>query len=146
MGELYRCGYLVNPENAHFKLDVAEQLVAQFKGKHDWSSFCLDNSLNKVRPIDVFEVNKLDLSTHQEFDEMYKNIDIFEFYLRGRSFLFGQVITLITDNSIDTFHLDPKDDWLNCVSRSWLGDSAAYYTTDQSTERSQFSAAFHHCT
>lgn len=88
--ELGRCHFHRDPSNNAFNLDKAVEATKMFVGRHDFGSFCSDNPVSKVRTVEEVAVNKLEIETHEEFDPLYKNVDIYEFYFRGRSFLFGQ--------------------------------------------------------
>ena len=107
ISELYRAAYLTKPERLAFDINLANDACNQLKGRHDYSSFCLDNELSKVRTVDEFEVTKLDLSTHVEFDENYKNIELFEFYIRGRSFLCNQISKMVSAVTAIATHQEP---------------------------------------
>ncbi|KAI1283171.1 tRNA pseudouridine synthase-like 1 [Halotydeus destructor] len=96
IGELGRCCYMVEPKKLDFDLQLANSLATKLKGTHDFSSFCHDTpTVSKTRNIEDFEVNKLDLEAHEEFDPLYKNVNIYEFYVRGRSFVSHQIPNMI---------------------------------------------------
>lgn len=96
ISELGRCHYHRDTLNNPFDLDRAAEATKLLVGRHDFASFCSDNHVSKVRTVEEVAINQLELDTHEQFDPNYKNVNIYEFYVRGRSFLFGQVSLAIT--------------------------------------------------
>jgi len=93
ISELGRSHFLLN-QNIEFNIENAAQGCLALASEHDFATFCHDNQVSKIRTIEEFAVTKLNLEAHEEFDQHYKNVDIYEFYVRGKSFLNGQILKM----------------------------------------------------
>lgn len=72
-----------------------------FEGTHDFTSFMANSrTINDygddycLRKIDCFQMSPLALDSIQNFTPLYKNVDIYNFKITSKSFLYKQVMKL----------------------------------------------------
>lgn len=80
-----------------------EETIKAFRGTHNFSVFMansrtiLDHEDDYyLRNIEIFDMNYFSSDQFQNISPIYKNIDIYSFTIKSRSFLYKQVYLFVT--------------------------------------------------
>uniref|UniRef100_T1K342 tRNA pseudouridine synthase n=1 Tax=Tetranychus urticae TaxID=32264 RepID=T1K342_TETUR len=104
INELNRCSLLRTPIN--LDLDLMKETVQSFIGTHDFTNFAaFSKSLTYyydgyfTRTIDQLTLTQCDMEPLEAIDPSYRNINLYEFKITSRAFLYRQIISLFTWNT-----------------------------------------------